>query len=450
MAAPGYLKTSLSGKSVTPALLAGAAALLCSVGLTALLYRYPPPSVPIVVLAGAGSVGVLLLALTRYEMAAALGIALMGVVRVEPAPPDFVLTTVVIVALITGRFDLSRVPLIASGTVAAFLALNVLSMVEIVDPARASFFVSITLYLAVFGLWLTTFVDSERRARLVLTAYLFAAVSAAVVGTAAVTVPGLPDAGFFTYGPTGQRAMALFKDPNVFGPFMVPAFLILLEETIHPRLLRASRSIKLALLLVLLLGVLFSFSRAAWLNLAVGFVAMLGVMALRRGGGRRAGAILAIALVTAVVTASVLAVTGSVGFLEDRASVQAYDSQRFGAQKLGLEIALTHPFGIGPGQFEIVSPTATHSIYVRVLTEEGWLGFVCILVLLFGTLTAAGRNVIAGRSTYGIGSAALFGAWFGILANSFFVDTLHWRHLWLVAALVWAGLARARLGDETL
>ena len=33
-------------------------------------------------------------------------------------------------------------------------------------------------------------------------------------------------------------------------------------------------------------------------------------------------------------------------------------------------------------------------------------------------------------------------AWVGLLANSLFVDTLHWRHLWLVAALIWAGWMR--------
>ena len=38
----------------------------------------------------------------------------------------------------------------------------------------------------------------------------------------------------------------------------------------------------------------------------------------------------------------------------------------------------------------------------------------------------------------GIGSTALLAAWAGILANSVFVDTLHWRHLWLVAGLIWA------------
>jgi hypothetical protein len=26
--------------------------------------------------------------------------------------------------------------------------------------------------------------------------------------------------------------------------------------------------------------------------------------------------------------------------------------------------------------------------------------------------------------------------------NSFVVDTLHWRHIWVVAAMVWAGAMR--------
>ena len=62
------------------------------------------------------------------------------------------------------------------------------------------------------------------------------------------------------------------------------------------------------------------------------------------------------------------------------------------------------------------------------------------------TLGAALGNAVAGRDTYGIGSAALFGAWCGLLVNSFVIDTLHWRHLWVVAALIWAGWARRRVG----
>ena len=99
------------------------------------------------------------------------------------------------------------------------------------------------------------------------------------------------------------------------------------------------------------------------------------------------------------------------------------------------------PLGIGPGQFERVSEISAHSTYVRAIAEEGLLGVLVILALMLLTLGFAARNAIVGQDTYGIGSAALLGAWCGILANSFFVDTLHWRHLWLVAALIWAGTA---------
>jgi hypothetical protein len=81
-------------------------------------------------------------------------------------------------------------------------------------------------------------------------------------------------------------------------------------------------------------------------------------------------------------------------------------------------------------------------MYARALAEEGILGFVALAFLLLATLCWAGQNAILGRDTYGIGSAALLGAWFGALLNGFFVDTLHWRHLWLLAALIWAGSAR--------
>jgi hypothetical protein len=53
--------------------------------------------------------------------------------------------------------------------------------------------------------------------------------------------------------------------------------------------------------------------------------------------------------------------------------------------------------------------------------------------------------VIHGSDTYGISAAALLAAWCGLVANSFFVDTLHWRHLWLVAGLIWAGAMRRKV-----
>jgi O-antigen ligase len=214
-----------------------------------------------------------------------------------------------------------------------------------------------------------------------------------------------------------------------------------MEETVAPRLLRLRLLPKLALLSVVTVGVVFSFSRAAWLNLAVGTAALLVVLALRRGGARQALSLLVVALTAGGALFAVLATTSSLTFLQERAAIQVYDTQRFGAQLSGLELAAEYPLGIGPGQFERVSEISAHSTYVRALAEEGVIGLLVVLAIMLLTLGFAARNAALGVDSYGIGSAALFGAWCGILANSVFVDTLHWRHLWLVAALIWAATA---------
>ena len=78
---------------------------------------------------------------------------------------------------------------------------------------------------------------------------------------------------------------------------------------------------------------------------------------------------------------------------------------------------------------------------MRALAEEGVLGAVALLGVMLGTLLLAARNAALGRDTFGIGSGPLLAAWCGMLVNSFVIDTLHWRHLWLLAGLIWAGTA---------
>ena len=424
-------------------LAAATAALLFAIAASVALSRHPLP-LTLVLAFGIGLLSMLALALARYDTAVALGIFLLAAVRIEPAPADLVLFVVIAVALVTGRFDLRRVPLVVTVLIGLFLALNMLASVELLDVGRGLTFFAITLYLAVFGLWLTGYVRSTHTARVVLGAYVAAAVVSAAVAVLALFV-AFPGHDVFVRGP---RAQGLFKDPNVLGPFLVPAALLLLEETVAPRLLRARLPLKLALLSILTVGILFSFSRAAWLNLVIGAFVMFCVLALRRGGGRRALTFAVATVSAAAVLFAALAVTSSFAFLSERARFQTYDVQRFGAQLSGIELAAKYPLGIGPGQFEQVSPISAHSTYVRALSEEGVLGLFVLLALLLITLGFAGRNAVLGRDTYGIGSAALLSAWCGLLANSVFIDTLHWRHLWLLAALIWAGATRPMAGER--
>src|SRR5438552_2967199 len=281
-----------------------------------ILYRHPL-SLSITFAAGLGLLAVLMLALVRFDAAVGLGVLLLAVVRIEPAPTDAVFAVVIAVALLTNRFGLRRVPPIALGLLGAFLALNLFSFVEVIDVSRGLTFFAITLYLVVFAIWLTDYVRSSRRAQLIVRLYVLAAVASALV------------------------------------------------------------------------------------------------------------------------------LAGSTAFLSQRAHLQSYDAQRFSAQALGLREGERYPFGLGPGQFDVVSTVSAHSTYIRAFAEEGLPGLITLFALMFATLLLAMRNVVRGIDTYGLGSAALLGSWLGLVANSLFVDTLHWRHFWLVAALIWAGAMRS-------
>ena len=393
---------------------------------------------------GAAFLTIVALAVARLDAAVVLGLALTGIVLVEPAPADVVLVDVIAVATVTGRIRGGSVPPIILGALGALLALNLLSAVEVVDATRAAVYLSITAYLIVLAVWLSGYVASLRTARLVTGAYAFAAVASAALGALAFFV-GIPGSDLLV---KGGRVQAFFQDPNVFGPFLVPIALILTEDIVTPRLFRLRRLIKVALVLLLVLGVTLSFSRGAWVNLTVGAVTMLGILALRRGGGGKALLTLVLALALAGSVMGILSASGSQDFLADRARLQGYDATRFSAHVVGIESAERYPLGVGPGQFESYAPISAHSTYIRVVGEQGLPGLLALLAILVPTLIVAARNALAGRDTYGIGSAALLGAWCGLLVNSLVVDTIHWRHLWIVAAFIWAGWARKTARPE--
>lgn len=428
---------SHDGRATQLAGLAGAAAAGLLLGMV--LAVDPPP--PAIVAGGVAGVALMLaLAVASYDAAVALGFVLFGVVRVEPAPADALLAVLAALAAVSGRLHLRRVPVPIVALLAALVVLNILSIAGAAELGDAMRYFAITLYLVVLTVWLTSYLRTAGRMRLVVRAYVAGAVISSLAAVLALFVayPGHD----LLAGENADRAQGLFKDPNVFGPFLIPAALIALEEALRPRVLGLRRPAAVAVLVALVLGIVFAFSRAGWLNFAVGVSVMLFVLALRTEAARATWAAIALIAVVAAFAGGAVMLTGSGEFLQERAQFQAYDSARFSAQRTGVQLASEHPLGVGPGQFENDQPVSAHSIYVRVLAEQGVLGLVVLAALLAFTLVLAARNAVAGRDAYGVGSAALLGAWCGLLANSAFVDTLHWRHLWLVAALIWVAAMR--------
>jgi O-antigen ligase len=413
--------------------LAGLTLVALAIALALVLTREPPGATAVVVF-GVGVLGSLAIAAVRYEVLVGLGVLLLAVVRFEPAPSDFIFGVAIAVALASGQLQRFRIPPSVVCFSAFFVALNLLSAVEVVDAARASFYLSITLYLLVFAFWLATWVDSERKAALVANSYIAAAVLSAVFATLAlfVSFPG------HEHLVDDARARGFFKDPNIYVSFLVPAAVIVAERAVALRASGRRRVLAGTLFLALTIGVLFSYSRAGWLDLTVALFVLAGILFLR-WEARRMLVLLAILLAAGCVALVTVTATGSADFLMQRTQLQDYDEQRFGAQLYGIDQSMRYPLGIGPGQYEVLGPIAAHSLYVRALAEHGLLGLLTLLGLVTATLALGLRNALTRRDTYGIGSAALLAAWCGLLANSFFVDSLHWRHLWLVAALIWAG-----------
>jgi len=401
----------------------------------------------LVVAASIAACGLLLLAVANYDGVVALGFLIFGVVFSQPALPDLVFGLIILVAVLTGgeRWTLRRAPPVVVYLLGAIFVINVVAAAWARSLPEAALFITITGYLIAFGLWLTAYVDSADRARRVMECVTIGATVIAVFTLLALFLP-FPGRHLLTYY-SATRAKGLFEDPNVFGAFMSIPLGLMLAELVEPRLLSWRRRWLFLVLIVSGAAVLFSFSRAAWLNAVLLLVTMIAVYAVRRRGGRQAIATVGVGFAVAAILIPIVLFTGSSSFLVGRVQFQSYDNARFHGQDASLQLARTHVFGIGPGQYAQTVGIAAHSTYLRALGEEGVLGFTLIVALFLVTLILAWGNVVAGRTTFGISASLLFGLWVGLIANSIFIDTLHWRHLWLVAGLIWAGSTRSSTSE---
>lgn len=387
-----------------------------------------------VILVGlAAVIALVILTFARPEPVFVGAFFLLAVVRIEPAPVD-VIFALLIVATAARTRPFARIPPSVGLALALFGILTIASTLNATDTQLALKFELQTLYLFVLALWLSGMFTNDMLTRRALKAYVFAAVASAIVAIVALELP-IPGRSLFLYDP--QRPQALFKDPNVFGPFLVPAAAIMLEEVIRPRLFKWSSIRSVLFLMILSSGVVFSFSRAAGLNLGVALIAVILIYAGRARGVASTARSIGALSVCALAGLTLLAATGSLDFLESRSHLETYDQQRFSTQGAALQRASEHILGHGPGQTDAGFVYSAHSLYARVAYEQGYIGEALLIAVLGATMFAAVGLAASNRDLHGLGSATLLASWLGMLANSFFVDTLHWRHLWIVAALIW-------------
>ncbi|MDD4238553.1 MAG: O-antigen ligase family protein [Desulfotomaculaceae bacterium] len=324
-------------------------------------------------------------------------------------------------------------------------------------------FAGITTYLAVFYYIIRQASKDISLRNIMISFYLASALITVVlvwIAIAGSPLWQLPADSLLTYR---TRPIALFKSPNVAGAFIVPAALYFLWRS-----LQYVRPAGLAALyLISECAVFLTMSRGALMSLGLGclIIFLLTPSTWRKRFTLMVLSVLVVELLSFVLAFYPATVVGELdrvfphmplfryvvtekslppaGMLAiyPQGVVKDYDrGGRAYAWKAGLEIIKEQPLlGRGPGSFESLSPAieeklgakiitpSAHNLYIRVMAENGIIGFALLLVFFI----YAWRNARYKGDNLWIKAALV-----ALLVDAFFIDSLHFRHLWLLLALL--------------
>jgi O-antigen ligase len=373
-----------------------------------------------------------------------LTILLSPFVFVEPSPYEAATLLLGFACLIARvPFDRRIVPLmillivwLAGGGVALF---NMSNDDTALRYGIISVFMAFTavLYAALFS------DDTLRRMRIMRGAYIAAAAMASIIGAIGYfdAFPGAAEL-FATIG----RANATFKDPNVFGPFLILPLLFLVQSG----LTRGIRPISFVLLLIIAMGLLLSFSRGAWAHFTVSASVMIILMLLTAPDLRTRAKLIALTVLAAATLLLLLAGALSIDaigdmFRERAKLIQTYDAgssmSRFHLQRLALNAIIENPMGIGPYAFSGKYGLQQHNVYLQSFLVYGWLGGGAYLGMMLLTLGIGFRAMLV-ATPWRPALIAIYAAFAGEIFEGMVIDTDHWRHYFLLVGLIW-GLAAA-------
>jgi len=371
-----------------------------------------------------------------------LGIFLSGFVIIEPAPYEFYMAGLIVIWPLFGL----RISRAASPLLVLLLTMNIggmISMTQMADLANTPLYLAISLFLAFTAVFFASVTAAQPALyRVIFIAYVAAAVITALLGIAGY-FHAFPGAEMFT---KYDRAAGAFQDPNVFGPFLVlPGIYLLYLLLTGP----VTRMPLLAVpLLVITAGIFFSFSRGAWGMFGVSAILLTGCLFLQSASGmfRLRVVVMTIAALSLLVVAIIviLQLPGVADMFSNRAHLeQSYDTARLGRfarYAIGFQMALEHPFGIGPLVFGTIYGEDTHDIWLKMLMDYGWLGFVSFLALVLWTISAGFRILLRDRPWQPYLLCA-YVAFIGNIGLGTFIDIDHWRHVYLLLGLIWGAIA---------
>jgi hypothetical protein len=372
-------------------------------------------------------------------------VALSAIVFIEPSPHDG-LMFVLLIAAAAARvpFDRKLVPLFI--LVLIWLLGGGLSVLQVADDDKAVQYFGTSVYLGLAAILFACLVSDGNLVRLLVLrrAYLLAAVVATLAGYI----------GYFHLLPGSDvllsdgRIRATFKDPNVYGPFLIYPLLLLIADMLADRI----RLLGAITALFLAGGLLLAFSRGAWVHFSLSaVVAVLILIAAAPTQKKRARIIfftIAAIVLMCLFVAALMSVDSIHAMFVERAKVlQPYDvagsGGRFSLQELALSQILDNPNGMGPFAFSDMFGGQQHNVYMQGFLVYGWLGGGAYLALVAVTLFV-GLSAVFQRTPWQPYLIVAYATFVGEAGEGIIIDSDHWRHFFLVLGLVW-GLSAANI-----
>jgi O-antigen ligase len=372
------------------------------------------------------------------SIAVGFGVALAGFVQNEPAPYELYMVALISVWALFGlTISRATVPLLVLWIV--YLIGGMISMTQMSDLGDTPLYLAVTAFLALTAVFVAAIV--EKRAALLRAIFVGWTLAACLTGLLGILgyFGAFPGAERFTLY---DRAAGAFKDPNVFGPFLVLPAVWLLHGLVTGRLMKMP--IQAVGLLVLSFAIFLSFSRGAWGLYALSAIVVCAAVFLNSSSNKLRLRILVMALVGIGLIAAAIVIALQIPqvatLFETRAQlVQDYDGARLGRfarYGLGFALAMEHPLGIGPLVFGTIFGEDTHNIWLKALMDYGWLGFAAYVLLLVITVATGFRILFRRR----IWQPFLLCAWVvfvGHIVLGTVIDMDHWRHFYLLMGIIW-------------
>lgn len=374
-------------------------------------------------------------------------------VVIEPAPYEFAAILLGLCCLLA-HVSLDRTSVPMTALMVLWMLGGVFAVLNVLDQDKTGRYVLISLFMA-----FTTIIyaglfaqDTMRRLAIMNRAYILAAMIASLLGIAGY-FSAFP--GAFELFTSNARATATFKDPNVFGPFLIFPLLILMQQLLVGRI----RLHQLAALFIIMAGLFLSFSRGAWFHFTVSAVLTIGLMILTAPDMRARARLTLTTTMTLLGLFAIFAFALSFDAIGEmfkaRAQlIQYYDAGssmgRFNLQQLAIAAMVDNPLGLGPFEFVRLYGLQQHNVYLQAFLVYGWLGGAAYVSLLVVTLIAGFRAAFI-RAPWQLVLIAALGAFVGEIAEGAIIDTDHWRHFFLLLGLIWALFAASvhhrRRGD---